>query len=63
MAELRAKARDCLQMGVEHVWSVDPLSRESYEHFQHGMESVKHGILHVTGTLIEIPVTEILGTL
>jgi Uma2 family endonuclease len=63
MVELRAKAREYLKMGVRHVWSVDPISRECYEHHEEGMDRVKDGVLRVAGALIEIPIAEIMASL
>jgi Uma2 family endonuclease len=63
MAELREKAREYLQMGVTHVWSVDPVSHECYRHREDGMETVRDGVFRVAGTPIEIPIREILDSM
>jgi Uma2 family endonuclease len=63
MAELREKAREYLQMGVTHVWSMDPVSRECYRHQKDGMETVRDGVFRVAGTPIEIPIREILDSM
>jgi Uma2 family endonuclease len=63
VAELREKAREYLQMGVTHVWSVDPVSCECYRHQKDGMETVRDGVFRVAGTPIEIPIREILDSM
>ncbi len=63
VAELREKAREYLQMGVTHVWSVDPVSRECYRHQEDGIETVRDGVFRVAGTPIEIPIREILDSM
>jgi Uma2 family endonuclease len=63
IVELRTKAREYLQMGVKHVWSVDPISGECHEHHLPGMNLIPDGVLRVKGTPIEIPVPAIIASL
>jgi Uma2 family endonuclease len=63
MAQIGTKAKEYLTMGVTHVWTVDPVSSECYEHTTRGMILVDDGVLRVASTPIEIPIREILDSM
>ena len=63
LSTLRAKAREYLEMGIRHVWSIDPESGECYQHTLQSMRPIDDRILQATGTPITIPLPEILASL
>ena len=63
LTQLRSKAQEYLAMGVKHVWTVDPVSGECYEHLPRNMVPVEDLLLRVDGSHIVIPMAEILESL
>ena len=60
-ADVKRKAQKYLAMGVPYVWTVDPETAQCWRHdAQDSMTTVPDSILRVEGTLIEIPVAELL---
>ena len=63
LTQLRAKAQEYLAIGIKHVWTVDPVSGECYEHRTRHMVAVEDLVLRVDGTPIHIPMAELLDSL
>ena len=47
LSDIRVKAREYLRFGTRHVWTVDPISGECYEHRESHMSPVQDGVLRV----------------
>ena len=63
LTQLRAKAQEYLAIGIKHVWTVDPVSGECYEHRPRHMVAVEDLVLRVDGAPIQIPMAEMLASL
>jgi|WetSurMetagenome_2_1015567.scaffolds.fasta_scaffold310083_2 Uma2 family endonuclease len=62
MSRLEVRIQDYLQMGVPHVWVLDPLTRQSYEaNLVDGLREVKTGVLRTAVPLIEMPLAGLWG--
>ncbi len=59
----RDRVEDYLRMGVEHIWLIDPISRETHIATPGGYEQVTSGELTVPGTPIRIVLAEVFATL
>jgi len=59
----RDRVEDYFKMGVEHIWLIDPVSRETHIAVPSGYEQVTSGELSVPGTPIRIVLAEVFATL
>ena len=59
----RKRIQDYFDMGVETVWIIDPASRKIYDCSASTMTERSDGLLHLTGTLVEVSIPEIFSTL
>ena len=59
----RDRVEDYLRMGVEHIWLIDPVSRETHIATPGGYELCLTGELTVPGTPIRIVLAEVFATL
>jgi len=59
----RDRVEDYLRMGVEHIWLIDPVSRETHIATPTGYELCLTGELTVPGTPIRIVLAEAFATL
>lgn len=62
-SEVHEKARKYLDMGIRHVWTVDPETGACYRHSADGMASVPDAAFRVDGSPIAIPIAELLANL
>ncbi len=62
-SRMERKFTDYLRMGVEHVWAIDPFSREAFTINAAGKRAVQDGILSVPGTPIQLDLNAIYSTL
>jgi Uma2 family endonuclease len=53
------KAAEYLQFGIEHVWVIDPHARVGYRGEASGLELVPGGVFTVTGTHIQVSISEL----
>ena len=60
---MRERVRDYLDFGTEHVWILDPSSREAFICSRTGLNLPATGWLSVTGTELFLPLDEILSAL
>ena len=58
LRNMRDRVNDYLVFGTEHVWILDPASREAFVCTRRGFSSPSSGHLTVTGTRIFLPLTE-----
>jgi Uma2 family endonuclease len=58
---MRERVNDFLAMGIEHVWLLNPISREAFHCTAMGFE--KMGRLAIAGTPIELPLPDIFSAL
>jgi Uma2 family endonuclease len=63
LRELRDRANDYLKFGVEHVWALDPLSREAFLCTTAGFQAADGESLIVPGTPIYLPLAQIFAEL
>ena len=54
---------DFVQMGVEHLWILDPSDRSAATHTRFGMKPVEGTRLEIAGTPIYLEVGEMFGLL
>jgi Uma2 family endonuclease len=59
----RERVEDYLRMGVEHIWLIDPITRQTHIANPVGYEEVASGELTVPGTPIRIVLAEVFATL
>jgi Uma2 family endonuclease len=59
----RDRVEDYFKMGVEHIWLIDPISRETHIATPTGYEFCVTGELTVPGTPIRIVLAEVFATL
>ena len=62
MYDMQERIDDYLNMGVPHVWVVNPRSRRTFLYTTEFMREAKDGILRTTDPQIEVPMSE-LGSL
>ena len=58
LENMRDRIEDYLQMGVEHIWVLDPLKHEAYQATAQGYEAV-HGIMNVAGTPVRVDLNDV----
>lgn len=62
MSRLEVRIQDFLQMGVPHVWVLDPLTRQAYiATATDGLREVKSGVLRAENPTIEMPLAGLWG--
>lgn len=59
MAAMHDKINDYLDMGVSHVWFLDPVAKRAFDFTKEGMREVSAGSLRIEGTEIELPIEEL----
>lgn len=59
----RDRVEDYLAMGVEHVWLIDPVTREAWTATLTGYDALQTGEFTVPGTHIRISLTEVFAEL
>ncbi|MDQ6699643.1 MAG: Uma2 family endonuclease [Acidobacteriota bacterium] len=57
--EMTERARDYLDMGVAHVWVLDPFSKQAYEFGPAGLNEVTTGSLAAPALRLDILLTEL----
>jgi len=57
--KMQERVDDYLEMGVEHVWCIDPVSRHAYVATSTGYEIPANGVFTVPGTPIRIELTHL----
>ena len=57
--EMTERARDYLDMGVAHVWVLDPFSKQAYEFGAAGLNEITTGSLAVPELRLDLPLTEL----
>ena len=62
-ARMEQRLDDYLQLGVKHVWVLDPASREAFRIGPMGRERVEDGVLYVSDTPIRLELPRIFATL
>lgn len=60
---MESRLGDYLRLGVEHVWVLDPQTREAFRIEPAGRQRVEDSVLSVPGTPIRLDLLEIFGTL
>ena len=63
MHRMHERIVDYLHMGVEHVWLIDPISRNAWVATADGMHKPANAEFTVPGTPIRIPLTEVFAEL
>lgn len=53
------KTTEYLAFGIEHVWVIDPKTREAYRATNNGFERVPDGVFTVPGTPIQVRLAEL----
>jgi Uma2 family endonuclease len=61
--EMRAKAAEYLQFGVENIWIIDPEPRVAFRYIDGSLEEVRTGSLIVPGTSICVVLNELFAEL
>ena len=62
MSRLEIRIQDYLQMGVSHVWVLDPLTRQAYiATAADGLREVKSGVLLTENPALEMPLAGLWG--
>jgi Uma2 family endonuclease len=61
LGRMRLRVNDYLAMGVEHIWLLDPESREAYRCTASGFEKVCE--LSIAGTPLHLPLPQIFAAL
>lgn len=62
MSRVQQRVQDYIQMGVPHVWVLDPQTQAAYTITPtDGWREVKDGVLRTAGPVFEAPLTEIFG--
>ena len=59
MSRTQEKIEDYLEMGVPHVWVIDPRTRRGYHYTSDGMREAKDGILRTSSPDIAVPIAEL----
>lgn len=59
MYDMQERIDDYLNMGVPHVWVVNPRLRRAFLYTSEFMHEAKDGILHTTNPRIEVPLSEL----
>ena len=59
MSAMHEKIDDYLDMGVRHVWFIDPSTRRAYDFTADGMREPESGLLKVTNSDILVPMEDI----
>jgi len=60
MQRVRARIGDYLEMGVPHVWVLDPQSKTAYAATAAtGLQEVTSGVLRTGGPVFEVPLAEV----
>lgn len=59
MSRMLTKIQDYVEMGVKHVWIIDPESRLGWM-YNGGLAEAKDGILRTSDPAIEMPLAEVL---
>jgi Uma2 family endonuclease len=54
-----ARMQDYLQMGVPHLWILDPETKQAYTFTAQGLREIDHRVLATTHPQIELPLAEI----
>jgi len=60
---ITAKAIECREFGIEHVWVVDPRQRKVFRGTEDGLAEIEGGLLKVEGTPIRVQAAEIFAKL
>jgi Uma2 family endonuclease len=60
---LQERVNDYAEMGVEHIWVVDPWSRIGYHGSRRGFQQPEDGTLRVEGTPIAVSLAEVFAEL
>ena len=58
LRDMQERADDHYQMGVEHVWVIDPLRRLAYDCMARGFHRSEDGYLRIAGSPIEVELDE-----
>lgn len=61
--DLQARVNDYLDMGVEHIWVIDPLARVGYYASSRGFVQPEDGVLRIEGTTISVTLAEVFAEL
>ena len=59
MSRMLEKIDDYLQMGVPHVWVIDPGARRGYHYTPDGMREAKDGVLRTSNPELAVPLAEV----
>ena len=59
MAAVREKVQDYVNMGVKHVWVIDPRERRGFNFTANAMEEPEDRVLNVADSKIRLPPNEI----
>jgi Uma2 family endonuclease len=57
--DMQERIDDYLNMGVPHIWVVNPRSRREFLYTSESMREAKGGILRTTNPQIEVPLSEL----
>jgi Uma2 family endonuclease len=60
---MRERVKDYLDFGIEHVWILDPATREAFVCTSNGLNISATGQLLVTGTQIFLPLGQVFSAL
>ena len=59
----RGRVDDYFAMGVEHIWLIDPISRQAWVATASGYDAVANGEFRVPGTPIRVSLAEVFDEL
>lgn len=63
LSRLQARVDDCVSLGVEHIWVVDPVTRHAYTAGPTGFIEVRSGEFTVPGTPIRVALADLFAEL
>ena len=60
MTQIQEKIDDYFQMGVAHVWVIDPRTRRGYQYTAEGMREAKDGVMRTSNPELAVPLSQVL---
>ena len=59
MSRVQKRLQDFLEMGVPHVWLLDPQTKQAFVVTRDGLREVKTGMLATENPAFEVPLAEV----